>query len=115
MDAREFLEWLYDVHNAVSINEGVTASELKLLDEYNVVIKSHETGDLKGYNTLQDVANEYKYKERGIDYCIHAENENDTRCYCDDYYDCCHCGGNDCGCAYCYSCNACEYCSNHDE
>lgn len=29
---------------------------------------------------------------------------------CSELYDCCDCGGNDCGCAYCFSCNACEYC-----
>jgi hypothetical protein len=25
-------------------------------------------------------------------------------------YDCCDCGGNDCGCPYCWSCNACDNC-----
>jgi hypothetical protein len=29
---------------------------------------------------------------------------------CDEIYNCCDCGGNDCGCAYCWSCNACEDC-----
>lgn len=29
---------------------------------------------------------------------------------CGDLFDCCDCGGNDCGCAYCFSCNACEEC-----
>lgn len=29
---------------------------------------------------------------------------------CDSLFDCCNCGGNDCGCRYCFSCNACENC-----
>lgn len=29
---------------------------------------------------------------------------------CDELYDCCDCGGNDCGCGYCFSCHACEHC-----
>lgn len=29
---------------------------------------------------------------------------------CRGLNDCCDCGGNECGCAYCFSCNACESC-----
>lgn len=35
-------------------------------------------------------------------------------CNCGEIYNCCDCGGNDCGCAYCWSCNACEDCLNED-
>lgn len=35
-------------------------------------------------------------------------NEKKKDCY--DRYNCCDCGGNDCGCAYCFSCNACDNC-----
>lgn len=31
---------------------------------------------------------------------------------CENIYDCCDCGGNECGCAYCWSCNACDTCRN---
>lgn len=31
-------------------------------------------------------------------------------CNCERVYDCCDCGGYQCGCAYCWSCNACENC-----
>lgn len=31
---------------------------------------------------------------------------------CRDHYNCCDCGGEDCGCRYCFSCNACDYCKN---
>ena len=36
-------------------------------------------------------------------------------CNCEDRYDCCDCGTQDCGCEYCWSCNACEECLNDDE
>ena len=36
-------------------------------------------------------------------------------CDCGVIYTCCDCGDNDCGCAYCWSCNACEDCLNEDE
>lgn len=29
---------------------------------------------------------------------------------CGDYYNCCDCGGENCGCGYCFSCQACDYC-----
>jgi hypothetical protein len=39
-------------------------------------------------------------------------------CKCEEYYNCCDCGGIDedatCGCAYCWSCNACEDCLNEE-
>ena len=33
---------------------------------------------------------------------------------CDTLFNCCNCGGHDCGCRYCYSCNACEACKAAD-
>jgi len=33
---------------------------------------------------------------------------------CEHIYNCCDCGGNQCGCRYCWSCNACDTCLNHD-
>ncbi len=35
---------------------------------------------------------------------------------CSDMFDCCDCGiddGNGCGCAYCWSCNACDTCKDN--
>lgn len=29
---------------------------------------------------------------------------------CTALFNCCDCGGNECGCIECFSCNACEYC-----
>ena len=40
------------------------------------------------------------------------ENKKNT---CSYYFDCCDCGGNDCGCGYCWSCKACEECINGNE
>lgn len=36
-------------------------------------------------------------------------------CNCSDMYNCCDCGGNGCGCPYCWSCNACEECLEEEE
>lgn len=33
---------------------------------------------------------------------------------CAELYNCCDCGGYDCGCNYCWSCHACEACQNDD-
>lgn len=43
--------------------------------------------------------------------CKNAENG----LTCEDLYDCCDCGGNDCGCGYCWSCNACEECLEEED
>ena len=40
---------------------------------------------------------------------IKCKNEANG-CTCEDLFDCCDCGGVDCGCAYCWSCNACDVC-----
>lgn len=32
---------------------------------------------------------------------------------CTEAFNCCDCGGNECGCAYCFSCNACDYCKEN--
>ena len=29
---------------------------------------------------------------------------------CSALYDCCSCGDNNCGCGYCFDCNACDNC-----
>ncbi len=34
---------------------------------------------------------------------------------CSQLFNCCDCGGNDCGCRYCWSCNACTTCMESDE
>lgn len=42
----------------------------------------------------------------------------DGECYCERVYNCCDCGATDdegCGCAYCWSCNACEDCLDERE
>ncbi len=40
-------------------------------------------------------------------------NKDETGLTCFELYDCCDCGADNiqcCGCRYCFSCNACEYC-----
>lgn len=34
---------------------------------------------------------------------------------CRELFDCCDCGGNECGCRECFSCNACEHCLENTE
>jgi hypothetical protein len=36
-------------------------------------------------------------------------------CNCHEIYNCCDCGGNECRCRYCFSCNACEECLNDED
>lgn len=34
---------------------------------------------------------------------------------CFEYYNCCDCGGAECGCRYCFSCKACDSCMKNQE
>jgi len=34
---------------------------------------------------------------------------------CSQLYTCCSCGGNDCGCHYCFDCHACDACKDDRE
>lgn len=33
---------------------------------------------------------------------------------CFELFNCCNCGDADCGCRYCFSCNACDFCKTDD-
>lgn len=39
-----------------------------------------------------------------------VKNKYGNSSLCEEIYTCCDCGGNYCGCPYCWSCNACEEC-----
>lgn len=55
----------------------------------------------------------YDYTEQEAIEMFREENTlNKSNCNCAEIYTCCDCGGNDCGCAYCWSCNACDDCLN---
>lgn len=47
--------------------------------------------------------------------------ENEPRCvhHCHEMFNCCDCGtanpDDGCGCRYCFSCNACDYCLHEYE
>lgn len=43
--------------------------------------------------------------------CMRGKGEST----CEEILTCCDCGGNDCGCIYCWSCNACEDCLNSED
>lgn len=42
--------------------------------------------------------------------CLNKTDKHD----CSTLFNCCSCGGNDCGCPYCWDCNACENCLEDD-
>jgi hypothetical protein len=49
-------------------------------------------------------------KIKKLSQCV---NKDETGLTCFELYDCCDCGADNiqcCGCRYCFSCNACEYC-----
>ena len=49
--------------------------------------------------------------------CEKLDYEGNNGETCSAYYNCCDCGitdGEGCGCAYCWSCNACDFCLNDD-
>lgn len=39
-----------------------------------------------------------------------CENSKQQQYQCAALFNCCDCGGEDCGCSYCWSCNACTEC-----
>ncbi|MBD1389471.1 hypothetical protein IC617_08530 [Neiella sp. HB171785] len=43
--------------------------------------------------------------------CDELDNQGDT---CSEHYNCCDCGGNQCGCRGCFSCNACHLCTGEE-
>lgn len=42
--------------------------------------------------------------------CEHAMLRQDHFADCSSTFNCCSCGGVNCGCVYCFDCNACEHC-----
>ncbi len=38
-----------------------------------------------------------------------------TAICCSALYNCCNCGSGNCGCAYCWSCNACSECTGSED
>ena len=46
-----------------------------------------------------------------MDKCIYESDGT----YCGEMFNCCSCGGEMCGCAYCWDCHACEFCLGDDD
>lgn len=63
--------------------------------EYKTIVINHNTG-----KTIKVDAN-----------CLYLSSNSRDCAY---MYNCCSCGGVDCGCAYCFDCNACEHCKNEN-
>lgn len=49
------------------------------------------------------------------EYYQRHENERGKIMVCTDLFNCCDCGGEECGCTYCWSCKACDECLNDNE
>ena len=68
---------------------------------------------IKGLEIIKDFydfheANNFTKEYNRTNVC---ENIQDGGKYkCEDLYNCCDCGGDDCGCGGCFSCNACIVC-----
>ena len=46
--------------------------------------------------------------------CENAYAYKGKQADCHNLYNCCDCGGNECGCPSCFSCKACEFCLNEE-
>lgn len=46
--------------------------------------------------------------------CENKYTRSNRAITCREIYNCCDCGGKFCGCDYCFSCKACEYCLEND-
>ena len=71
----------------------------------------HEKTDPK----LKEYFEACKCEHKGISHM--AWNHTEKKFYvseCGTMYDCCDCGGENCGCAYCFSCHACESCLSEE-
>lgn len=47
-------------------------------------------------------------------YPLDTKEKKMDDCTCSTDFNCCDCGGVNCGCAYCFSCNACDVCNPTD-
>lgn len=47
---------------------------------------------------------------------VQHESHDEELCEnkCSKMFDCCDCGGNNCGCSGCWSCNACDNCQGEE-
>lgn len=79
---------------------------------YSEALPMHRIEKFKNGKILKKIAQKYSLLVEPV------EVEEGTICdklfhtgySCSELYDCCNCGGSGCGCAYCFSCHACEYC-----
>jgi len=54
-------------------------------------------------------------EKSGVITSIKSVEKATTAIDCSDLFNCCDCGGNNCGCDYCSSCNYCESCKEYEE
>ena len=64
---------------------------------------------LTNLNMVKEVAK--KTPPKADPNCEHVKTG--SKYQCTEIFNCCNCGGNDCGCGYCFSCKACDYCKEN--
>lgn len=70
---------------------------------------------MKTYKTIKPVDQNVLKAELEKEKCENKYIENSKYvATCGNLYNCCNCGGEACGCAYCFSCQACEHCLDDD-
>lgn len=85
------------------------ASLLSKKHQYHYSLTNKTTLKMKGFRS-QAAAQRIESYVRDIlgDMCeLPTDSDSST---CSDLYNCCSCGGANCGCAYCFDCNACDHC-----
>lgn len=108
---------LIDRHFSFAI--GANDAKPHLVDRQGRRVTLYIEAQLDKINTYQAVLKEHKKQTALAAFeaskCKRKEYYNGHLHTCASIYNCCDCGGNNCGCAYCWSCNACEYCLSEEE
>lgn len=86
--------------------QGTTVYKYKFLQglDFQGQIEIFDTSEKGAWRQLKHILNSMN--------CVQYQQYKTSTC--GEVYSCCDCGGNDCGCGYCFSCNACEYCLDEE-
>lgn len=71
--------------------------------------KTNSDGNLEHKKTGDTDLEAYRLTD-SQEVCDNISKSDKTTCH--ELYNCCDCGGTDCGCQYCFSCKACHVCQN---
>lgn len=70
---------------------------------------------ITGFKTKESAEYSKAHIQENIldDMCENLRADGGLNCH--ELFDCCDCGGNNCGCGYCFSCNGCSECTGIPE